>query len=69
MTEPAPLEKITEAHFRAYERVRSSGKFNMHFPEARRASGLTEAIYVGIIEHYEELMEKHPAVRREEKDD
>lgn len=55
------VEKPTEftpkqlADWRAYEKVRCSGKWNMYMPQARRATGLSEEKYNFAVDHYEEL--------------
>lgn len=41
--------------FRAYERVRKGGRYNMFFPQARRATGLSEERYSFVMEWYEKL--------------
>lgn len=38
--------------WRAYERVRSSGKFNMFDPQAMAASGLTKGEYLFCMKNY-----------------
>jgi len=43
------------ANWRAYERVRQSGEFNMFDPRARRASGLGEAEYLFSLRNYSAL--------------
>ena len=43
------------ANWRAYERVRQSGKFNMFDPRARRASGLGEDGYLFSLRNYSAL--------------
>lgn len=56
--ETAPVfTDIDLDNWRAYERVRKSGKWNMFFPEARRASGLEDDDYSFCIRWYSELKE------------
>ena len=57
------LAELTEADFKAYERVRVLGYFNMFDPRAESASGLDTATYLGVLTHYEALMEIFPHVR------
>lgn len=61
------LADLTEKDFRAYEKVRARGRFNMIAESLRAmsAAGLDEATYYGIQDHYAELMEKYPEVRKE----
>ena len=46
---------IQLAHWRAYERVRSSGRYNMYDPRARQAASLTEDEYVFVMDNFDEL--------------
>lgn len=59
------LEQLTEADFKAYERVRARGKYNMltDADKAARAAGLDRETYLGVLTHYTELMDKYPDVR------
>ena len=57
------LAELTEADFKAYERVRVLGYFNMFDPRAETASGLDKETYLGVLTHYEGLMERFPDVR------
>ena len=41
--------------WKAYERVRQGGRFNMFDPKARSASGLGAAAYTFVMTHYSEL--------------
>lgn len=41
--------------WRRYEKVRASGRFNMWFPQAREATGLTLERYIFYLENYSEL--------------
>lgn len=45
------------ADWRAYERVRKSGAFNMYDPRARRATGLSGERYSFVMNNYSELKE------------
>lgn len=45
------------ADWRAYERVRQSGRFNMYDPRARRATKLDDEVYAFVMDHYSELRE------------
>lgn len=59
-----PLDQITLEDFKAYERVRKSGKFNMFDSRAIQASRLDKDTYLGVISNYRALCEKFPEVRR-----
>lgn len=41
--------------WRRYEKVRQSGRHNMFFPEARRATGLDSERYAFVLHHYTAL--------------
>lgn len=43
--------------WKRYEMVRKGGRWNMLFPQARQATGLSEASYSFCIAHYSELKE------------
>ena len=58
------LDELTESDFRAYERVRVLGFFNMFDPRAESASGLDKDTYIGVLSNYEALMERFPDVRQ-----
>lgn len=62
------LDKITKEEFQAYESVRSSGVLNMWDSRVCQLAGIDKATHCGIIEHYYELMQKWPDVRKEEDD-
>ena len=57
------LAELTESDFKAFERVRVSGKYNMFDSRAESASGLDSATYLGVLSHYTALMEIFPHVR------
>lgn len=57
---PAKFEDITEENFKAYERVRRSGDYNMFDPRARNQSGLSREVFLGIQTHYSYLARKYP---------
>jgi len=42
-------------HFKAYEKVRKGGRYNMFDPAAIHSSGLTKADYVFVMKNYSEL--------------
>ena len=42
-------------HWRRYEDVRQSGRFNMFTPQARRLTGLTKKEYLYCMKHYSTL--------------
>lgn len=44
-------------NWRAYERVRIGGRFNMFDPKARRATGLSGEDYSFVMRNYSELKE------------
>ena len=56
------LDELTESDFRAYERVRGSGKWNMFDRRAEYASGLDKDTYLGVLGNYKALMERFPDV-------
>jgi hypothetical protein len=43
------------ADWKAYERVRKGGRWNMFFPQARRATGLSEERYLFVMENFSKL--------------
>ena len=43
--------------WKRYEKVRKSGKFNMFFPQARAATGLSNERYSFVMEHFSKLKE------------
>lgn len=43
--------------WKRYEKVRKGGKWNMLFPQARAATGLSNDRYSFVIEHFSELKE------------
>jgi len=50
--------EFTEAqisNFKAYEKVRASGKYNMFDPRAIRASGLPQSEYIFVMDNYTAL--------------
>jgi hypothetical protein len=56
MKEPTPEFTADDlADWKAYERVRKGGKWNMFDPRARRATGLSEERYSFVMEWYSEL--------------
>lgn len=48
-------QQITD--WKAYERVRSSGTWNMYFPSARAATGLSSERYIFVMDNYLQLKE------------
>lgn len=42
-----------------YENVRASGAFNMWFPQARKATGLSSDRYGFVMRHFSELKKAH----------
>jgi hypothetical protein len=58
-------ELPSEAEFRAYEKVRAGGRWNMWDRLARRATGLEEDRYSAVLNSYDALMLKYPGVREE----
>jgi hypothetical protein len=48
------------ADWRAYERVRQSGRHNMFFPQAQRATGLSSERYSFVMANYSALMDAQP---------
>lgn len=57
------MSKFTEQQLRdwkIYEKVRISGRFNMLFPEARVATGLSREDYLFVIKNYIELRDAQP---------
>ena len=57
MNAPASFTKRQVADWRAYEKVRASGKWNMWDVAAQKASGLRRADYLFCIQHYTALKE------------
>ena len=58
MNETTTAMTFTEAQvadWRRYERVRKSGRHNMFFPEARRATGLDAERYQFVMKNYSAL--------------
>ena len=55
----------TEDDFRAYEKVRQGGKFNMRDPRAQQLSGLDKDTYMAVLDQYFELNARYPHVREE----
>lgn len=43
--------------WKLYEKVRKSGKWNMFFPQARAATGLSSERYLFVMQHFSELKE------------
>ena len=43
--------------WKAYEKVRASGRFNMYDPRARRETGLNDEKYSFVMSNYSELKE------------
>ena len=43
------------ADWKRYEKVRKSGRHNMFFPEARRATGLDAERYAFVMKHFSAL--------------
>lgn len=69
---PTELNEITKEQFEAYEEIRESGATNMFNVRAvvELANNdedeiLTQEVVIGIIKHYQSLMEKFPGVRKE----
>lgn len=56
---------VTLEEFKAYERVRLRGNWNMltHRYEAANEAGLDHDRYMAVMIYYEECMEKWPKVR------
>jgi len=44
-------------NWKKYEKVRMSGRYNMWFPEAQAAAGLSKEDYIFCIKNYSELRE------------
>jgi hypothetical protein len=60
-----PKMRFTEEqleHLRKYERVRSSGMFNMWDFRAQQAARLTQDQYFFVMEHYNQLREQTEAI-------
>ena len=56
---------ITREQFEAYEEVRASGVTNMFSVlTVQELSGLSRPEIIEIMEHYSELMEQYPDVRK-----
>ena len=52
-------------HFRKYERVRSSGRYNMWDSRAVIATGLTQEQYSYVMGAYDQLREQVEAITKE----
>ena len=52
--------KIQLADWRAYEKVRAGGRFNMFDPRARRATGLSDERYIFVMLNFLALKEAQP---------
>ena len=65
MPEPKPVDQVTRREFRAYERIRRSGKYNMmtHGAMARSDARISKAAYSAILQNYLALLQKWPEVR------
>jgi len=50
--------------WKAYERVRKSGRYNMFDPRARRDSGLGAEMYSFVMQHFSELRAAIEAEKR-----
>jgi hypothetical protein len=55
MNEVISFTAEQRADWRAYERVRRGGRFNMFDPRARRATGLSEERYSFVMKNYGKL--------------
>ncbi len=62
MQDHIPIDKLSEADFRAYEAVRRGGKHNMWTPRARKASGLAPDVFAAVQRAYLALAAKYPEV-------
>lgn len=51
--------------WKRYEAVRQSGKCNMWFPEARKATGLPDNRYIFVLKNYEALRDAQPKEQNE----
>ncbi len=52
------MKRFTEkqlADWKAYEKIRVGGRWNMFMPKAQRATGLTREEYAFVIENFSEL--------------
>jgi hypothetical protein len=57
MTTPT-FTKEQLAHYKAYERVRASCRYNMLDPRARQAASLTQEEYAFVMENFDALQEQ-----------
>lgn len=57
------IEIVTQDDFADYEELRQSGITNMMSPDVRDLAGIDKETHRAIIEHYEELCAKWPAIR------
>ena len=53
------MNDITGEDFVAFDEVRRYGRWNMFDPMAKKATGLDNDTYFGVIHHYNELKEKY----------
>ena len=58
-------ELPTEAEFKAYEKVRARGRWNMWDRNARYATGLEQDRYFAVLKNYDALVLEYPGVRKE----
>ena len=58
-------ELPTEAEFKAYEKVRARGRWNMWSKEATWATHLDEERYMEVLKNYDALVLEYPGVRKE----
>ena len=64
-TPTATFDDLTIDDFRAYERVRADGRFNMFDPNARALTGLSKDTYLAVMKNYRELVTTFPGIRKE----
>jgi hypothetical protein len=58
-------ELPSEAEFKAYEKVRVRGRWNMFSKEATRATHLDDERYLEVLKNYDALVLAYPGVRKE----
>lgn len=62
------IEDITQEDFSVYEEVQQEGLVNMWSPQVEDFANISKEVHLAIIEHYEELCARWPAIRNLEED-
>ena len=51
--------------FKAYEKIRVRGRWNMWAVEAQTATGLSKDKYLAVLSNYDTLVKQYPDVRKD----